>query len=152
MRGHSRLLTVSQVGCSGALSAAICPIPKCHSYVVDNIAGADSGEISVRVLHGEFLKAMLDRATPHITYWPTLRTADYDQMQEESRDRCAHELCTGHCGARETSEAQGRVRHAGTEMRRAQTACPLRARSDGEPGWFTVTHGQTGLPLDLRSG
>jgi hypothetical protein len=49
---------------------------------VDNIAGTDRGEISVRVLHGEFLKAMLDRATPHITYWPTLRTADYDQMHE----------------------------------------------------------------------
>ena len=28
MRGHSRLLTVSEVGCSAALSAAICPIPK----------------------------------------------------------------------------------------------------------------------------
>ena len=28
MRGHSRLLTVSEVGCSRALSAAICPIPK----------------------------------------------------------------------------------------------------------------------------
>ena len=49
---------------------------------MDNIAGTDRGEISVRVLHGEFLKAMLDRATPHITYWPTLRTADYDQMHE----------------------------------------------------------------------
>ena len=53
-----------------------------YVYVVDNIAGADRGEISVRVLHGEFLKAILDRAAPHITYWPTLRTADYDQMHE----------------------------------------------------------------------
>jgi hypothetical protein len=28
MKGHSRLLTVSEVGCSAALSATICPIPK----------------------------------------------------------------------------------------------------------------------------
>ena len=28
MRGQSRLLRVSELGCSGALSAAICPIPK----------------------------------------------------------------------------------------------------------------------------
>jgi hypothetical protein len=25
---------------------------------------------------------MLDRATPHITYWPTLRTANYEQITE----------------------------------------------------------------------
>jgi hypothetical protein len=26
------------------------------------------------------LREKLDRAAPHITYWPTLRTSDYDQM------------------------------------------------------------------------
>lgn len=53
-----------------------------YVYVVDNIAGAAGAKIAVRVLHGEILRAMLDRATPHITYWPTLRTADYDQIRE----------------------------------------------------------------------
>src|SRR5260370_487665 len=31
------------------------------------------------------------------------------------------------------------------------TACPLRARSDGEPGGFTVTHGQRKHAADLQT-
>ena len=53
-----------------------------YVYVVDNIADADRDKIAVRVLQGELLHAMLDRSTPQITYWPTLRTADYDQTRE----------------------------------------------------------------------
>src|SRR5262249_4406303 len=48
--------------------------------VLDNIAAKVETEIAVRVLHGPALRAMLDRATPQITYWPTFRTSDYDQM------------------------------------------------------------------------
>jgi hypothetical protein len=51
-----------------------------YLYVVDNIADEVPGKIAVRVLHGPVLRAMLDSAAPHITYWPTLRTSDYDQM------------------------------------------------------------------------
>ena len=51
-----------------------------YVYVVDNITAADQAKIAVRVLHGPVLRAMLDRAVPHITYWPTLRTCDYDQI------------------------------------------------------------------------
>jgi hypothetical protein len=53
-----------------------------YVYVVDNLTAEDRARIAVRVLHGQVLRAMLDRAKPHITYWPTLRTADYDQMAE----------------------------------------------------------------------
>ena len=49
-------------------------------YVVDNIAAEDQAKIAVRVLRGPVLREMLDRAAPHITYWPTLRTSHYDQM------------------------------------------------------------------------
>jgi hypothetical protein len=31
-------------------------------------------------------------------------------------------------------------------VRSGRTACPLRARSDGEPRGFTVTHGQPDTP------
>jgi len=31
-----------------------------------------------------------------------------------------------------------------------RTACPLRARPDGEPRLFTVTHGQQAISPDLR--
>jgi hypothetical protein len=51
-----------------------------YVYVVDNIATGDQAKIAVRVLHGQDLSEMLDRAVPHITYWPTLRTCDYDQI------------------------------------------------------------------------
>jgi hypothetical protein len=37
-----------------------------------------------------------------------------------------------------------------SSTRAGRTACPLRARSDGEPGWFTVAHGQAGHTADLR--
>ena len=50
-----------------------------YLYVVDNIAAEDQAKIAVRVLHGPVLRKMLDRTAPHITYWPTLRTSEYDQ-------------------------------------------------------------------------
>jgi hypothetical protein len=53
-----------------------------YVYVVDNIAAGSQAEIAVRVLHGPVLREMLDHAAPHITYWPTFRTSDYDQMAE----------------------------------------------------------------------
>jgi hypothetical protein len=34
-------------------------------------------------------------------------------------------------------------------VRSGRTACPLRARSDGEPGGFTVTHGDSGTFPEL---
>jgi hypothetical protein len=52
-----------------------------YVYVVDNVAREES-PIAVRVLHGQALREMLDRAVPHITYWPTFRTGDYDQIKE----------------------------------------------------------------------
>ena len=51
-----------------------------YAYVVDNIAAGDQAKIAVRALHGTVLRAMLDRTMPRITYWPTLRTSDYDQI------------------------------------------------------------------------
>ncbi|WP_085093630.1 DUF3883 domain-containing protein [Mycobacterium paraense] len=50
-----------------------------YVYVVDNIA---SGPLTaeIRVLHGDFLRKMLDGCKPHITYWPTFRAGIYDQM------------------------------------------------------------------------
>ena len=53
-----------------------------YVYVVDNVAAEDRTKIAARVLHGSVLGTMLDRATPHITYWPTLRSSDYDQMAD----------------------------------------------------------------------
>ena len=43
-------------------------------------ADGDAGGSFGGVLHGQDLSEMLDRAVPHITYWPTLRTCDYDQI------------------------------------------------------------------------
>lgn len=54
-----------------------------YVYVVDNIASGDQTKIAVRMLHGATLSKMIDRATPHITYWPTLRATEYDQINEE---------------------------------------------------------------------
>jgi hypothetical protein len=53
-----------------------------YVYVVDNVAKADEGAMQVRVVHGDALRDMLARAKPHITYWPTFRTADYDQAEQ----------------------------------------------------------------------
>jgi hypothetical protein len=52
-----------------------------YVYVVDNVADGQK-TIEVRVLHGTVLHEMLDRATPHVTYWPTFRTGEYDQIDE----------------------------------------------------------------------
>lgn len=52
-----------------------------YLYVVDNIANHGQ-EIGVRVLHGESLQRLLERCRPSTTYWPTLRTGEYDQLEE----------------------------------------------------------------------
>jgi hypothetical protein len=49
-----------------------------YVYVVDNVARADHGEMAVRVLHGPILLNMINGAKPQTTYWPTFRTANYD--------------------------------------------------------------------------
>jgi hypothetical protein len=46
--------------------------------IVDNLASHERR--AHRVLHGQLLAAMLDRTAPHITYWPTLRVSDYDDL------------------------------------------------------------------------
>lgn len=50
-------------------------------YVVENVALAIAGvaEPRVIVLDGPAVQAMVDRTRPTITYWPTLRTAEYDE-------------------------------------------------------------------------
>jgi hypothetical protein len=53
-----------------------------YVYVVDNVMAEAPAKIAVRVLHGATLMRMIDRTAPHITYWPTLRTAEYDQISE----------------------------------------------------------------------
>lgn len=52
-----------------------------YVYVVDNVA-REQRDTEVRVLHRAALQELLDRARPHITYWPTFRTGDYDRMDE----------------------------------------------------------------------
>ncbi|MDO0936367.1 DUF3883 domain-containing protein [Streptomyces sp. DG2A-72] len=52
-----------------------------YLYVVDNLAGAQGAEISVRILHGGALLAMIERTQPQITYWPTFRAAEYDHAE-----------------------------------------------------------------------
>ncbi|WP_406840929.1 DUF3883 domain-containing protein [Streptomyces sp. AHU1] len=52
-----------------------------YVYVVDNLASAEEAEVGVRILHGEALLAMIERTRPQITYWPTFRTAEYDQAE-----------------------------------------------------------------------
>jgi hypothetical protein len=47
-----------------------------YLYVVDNVA---TSQIAVRVVHGDALAAMIERTTPRLTYWPTLRSGDYDR-------------------------------------------------------------------------
>ncbi|OBJ53408.1 DUF3883 domain-containing protein [Mycobacterium sp. 1423905.2] len=50
-----------------------------YVYVVDNVA-REQNATEIRVLHGRALQDLLDRARPHITYWPTFRTGDYDRI------------------------------------------------------------------------
>jgi hypothetical protein len=55
-----------------------------YVYVVDHVI-PDSGEpISVRVLHGEILRSMIERSTPNVTYWPSFRAAEYDDAERLS--------------------------------------------------------------------
>jgi hypothetical protein len=49
-----------------------------YLYVVDNVARADLGEMTVRMIHGDVLRAMIDSVKPQTTYWPTFRAAPYD--------------------------------------------------------------------------
>jgi hypothetical protein len=52
-----------------------------YVYVVDNVARGQQA-IGVRVLHGAVLHKILERAVPHVTYWPTFRTGEYDRTIE----------------------------------------------------------------------
>ena len=51
--------------------------------MVDNVALAmvGAGEIGVRVIPGQAVLAMIECTKPSVTYWPTLRVADYDQAE-----------------------------------------------------------------------
>ncbi|MEY9965595.1 hypothetical protein ABIA33_003641 [Streptacidiphilus sp. MAP12-16] len=51
-----------------------------YLYVVDNVTRPDA-EIGVRVLHGEALHPVIERAMPSTTYWSTLRAAEYDSAE-----------------------------------------------------------------------
>jgi hypothetical protein len=53
-----------------------------YIYVVDNVLAEAPAKIAIRVLHGATLREMIDRTAPRITYWPTLRAAEYDQISE----------------------------------------------------------------------
>jgi hypothetical protein len=50
-----------------------------YLYVVDNV-GLENA--AIRVIHGARLMAMIDRAEPVLTYWPTLRVAEYDSADQ----------------------------------------------------------------------
>ncbi|MFE7244785.1 DUF3883 domain-containing protein [Streptomyces sp. NPDC057580] len=56
-----------------------------YVYVVDNLAQRDGQEVGVRLLHGDTLLAMIKRTRPHVTYWPSLRAAEYDQAEQLRR-------------------------------------------------------------------
>ncbi len=66
--------------------AALADRSSFYLYVVDNVALAlvGAGEVGVRVIPGEAVVAMIERTTPNITYWPTLRVADYDRAERLS--------------------------------------------------------------------
>ena len=53
-----------------------------YVYVVDNLAGSDASAVSVRVLHGDVLLAMIERSQRQITYWSTFKAAEYDQAEQ----------------------------------------------------------------------
>jgi hypothetical protein len=53
-----------------------------YLYVVDNVARADLGDMTVRVIHGDLLLNMIDSAKAHVTYWPTFRVAVYDSAEQ----------------------------------------------------------------------
>lgn len=73
-RGQAMPLEASQV------AAARDDPENFYVYVVDNVLdGAPA--MATRVIHGAALEAMLARTAPHITYWPTLRAAEYDSAE-----------------------------------------------------------------------
>lgn len=49
-----------------------------YLYVVDGVDRADHGQMSLRIIPGAALLDMVNRTKPHLTYWPTLRAAEYD--------------------------------------------------------------------------
>ncbi|WP_030277769.1 protein NO VEIN domain-containing protein [Streptomyces sp. NRRL B-24484] len=51
-----------------------------YLYVVDHVGRSEAG-MGVRVLHGDALCALLDRAKPSRTYWSTFRVAEYDTAE-----------------------------------------------------------------------
>ena len=48
-------------------------------YVVDHLV--DDETPSIRVLHEDLLRRMIDRSAPRQTYWPTFRVAEYDSAE-----------------------------------------------------------------------
>ena len=54
-----------------------------YLYVVDNIKEARDGQGQPRVLEldGQAVAAMVSRTPPTMTYWPTLRVAEYDNAR-----------------------------------------------------------------------
>lgn len=66
--------------------AALADPASFYLYVVDNVALAMTvaDEVGVRVIPGEAVLEMIKRTTPSVTYWPTLRVADYDQAERFS--------------------------------------------------------------------
>jgi hypothetical protein len=53
-----------------------------YVYVVDQVVHADVGLARVRVLHSDALAAVIGRAKPVTTYWPTFRALEYDQAMQ----------------------------------------------------------------------
>jgi uncharacterized protein DUF3883 len=51
-----------------------------YLYVVDHVTTGDGTPMAVRVIHGALLAQMLDRTPPTISYWPTLRVREYDEL------------------------------------------------------------------------
>ncbi|MEV6103245.1 DUF3883 domain-containing protein [Streptomyces sp. NPDC051940] len=52
-----------------------------YVYVVDNLGQSDGAAVSVRIVHGDLLLAMIERSRPHVTYWPSFKAAEYDQAE-----------------------------------------------------------------------
>lgn len=53
-------------------------------YIVENVSQARAGEAEARVLvlDGHTVQAMVERTQPSTTYWPTLRTAEYNHAPQ----------------------------------------------------------------------
>jgi hypothetical protein len=49
-------------------------------YIVDNVTSGGV-EPGVRVLHGQALARLLERATASVTYWSSFRVGEYDEAE-----------------------------------------------------------------------